>query len=120
MLMNSLKLAKFGVSGISSEDGPQAAAIATLVEYITGNRLRSEIRREVELYCQYGNQYGWSAMHIGWDQQTGLREQTINISQIVDMATAAQQQGQDSLTAGLPQYIMNPESEDFAVSLLAE
>jgi len=120
MLMNSLKLAKFGVSGISSEDGPQAAAIATLVEYITGNRLRSEIRREVELYCQYGNQYGWSAMHIGWDQQTGLREQTINISQIVDMATAAQQEGQDPLTAGLPQYIMNPQSEDFAVSLLAE
>lgn len=120
LLMNALKLSKLGVSGRTSEDGPIASAMGTLISHITGNRLRADLRRETELFCQYGNQYGWSAMHIGWDQQIGLREQTINLQQLVQMAQEATQMDPTSMLGNLPQYVMSPESEDLAFALLSE
>lgn len=117
MLMNSLKLAKLGVSGRTSDDAAYASGMNALIQHIT-NRLRTEMRRETELFCQYGNQYGWSAMYVGWEQQIGLREQKINISELAAMASA--ENGASELVSMLPSYIMNPQTEEMAISILGQ
>ena len=117
MLMNSLKLAKLGVSGRTADDAAYAAGMNSLINHFT-NRLRTEVRRETELFCQYGNQYGWAAMYVGWEQQIGLREQKFNMVELVEMASSPDQSSE--LVSALPEYIMNPATEDMAVAILSQ
>jgi hypothetical protein len=120
MLMNSWKSAKIGVSGRGIDDAQTAAGMDMLMRHIVGNKMRNEFRREVELWTQYGNQYGWSAMHIGWEQEVGFREHVISMKDIVAMATEGIQQGmtQDDMVA-LPNYIQNEETSELAETILA-
>jgi hypothetical protein len=37
--------------------------------WLTQNKLRTEIRNEAELLAQYTMQYGFSALHIVWEQE---------------------------------------------------
>jgi hypothetical protein len=117
MLMNSLKLAKLGVSGRTADDAAYASGMTALIGHIT-NRLRTEMRRETELLCQYGNQYGWSAMYVGWEQQVGLREQKTNMVEVLQMAST--ENGAGELIQMLPEYILNPQTEDMAVGILKQ
>ena len=115
--MNSLKNAKLGVSGRTSEDAQSAGAMSTLLEYVGAGRNKQEMRREAELLAQYTNQYGWSVMHIGWEQEMGMREQKFTITDLVNMAQQAAVNNPQSPLASLPSMVMNKEQEELAVAV---
>lgn len=115
--MNSLKNAKLGVSGRTSEDTQYAGAMSTILEYIASGRNKQELRREAELWGQYTNQYGWSVMHIGWEQEMGMREQRYTITDLVNVAQEAAQSNPQSPIASLPAMVMDKDKEDMAVTI---
>lgn len=115
--MNALKNSKLGVSGRTSEDTQYAGAMTTLLEYVASGRNKQEMRREAELWGQYTNQYGWSIMHIGWEQEMGMREQRYTITDLVNVAQEAAQNNPNSPLASLPAMVMDKEKEDMAVTI---
>ena len=115
--MNALKNAKLGVSGRTSEDTQYAGAMSTILEYIASGRNKQELRREAELWGQYTNQYGWSVMHIGWEQEMGMREQRYTITDLVNVAQEAAQSNPQSPIASLPAMVMDKDKEDMAVTI---
>lgn len=115
--MNALKNAKLGVSGRTTEDANSAGAMSTLLEYVGAGRNKQEMRREAELLAQYTNQYGWSVMHIGWEQEIGMREQKFTITDLVNMAQQAAVNNPESPLASLPAMVMNKEQEELAVAI---
>jgi hypothetical protein len=118
--MNALKASKLGVSGRTAEDSANATSMSTLLEYVASGRLRQEMRREAELWAQYTQQYGWSVMHIGWEQEMGTRETIFTISDLIDVASEAMQQNPDSPLSSLPQLIMSKETEQMAIALIVQ
>jgi hypothetical protein len=116
--MNALKASKLGVSGRTVEDSANATSMSTLLEYVASGRLRQEMRREAELWAQYTQQYGWSVMHIGWEQEMGTTEQKFSITDLINMVAEAQAQNPESNLAQLTDYVMNEDTEDLAVSLI--
>jgi hypothetical protein len=117
--MNALKGAKLGVSGRTIDDGRHAGAMSTLLEYVASGRMKQEMRREAELYAQYGNQYGWTMMHIGWEQEMGTREQRFTISDMVNMASEMAQGNPDAPIASLPSLIIDPAKDEMSIALVA-
>lgn len=117
--MNALKGAKLGVSGRTIDDGKHAGAMSTLLEYVASGRMKQEMRREAELYAQYGNQYGWTMMHIGWEQEMGTREQRFTISDMVNMASEMAQGNPDAPISSLPSLIIDPTKDEMSIALVA-
>lgn len=117
--MNALKGAKLGVSGRTIDDGKYAGAMSTLLEYVASGRMKQEMRREAELFAQYGNQYGWTMMHIGWEQEMGTREQRFTISDMVNMASEMAQGNPDAPIASLPSLIIDPANDELSIALVA-
>jgi hypothetical protein len=117
--MNSLKGSKLAVSGRTAEDAKNAASMSTLLEYITTGRMKQEMRREAELWANYVQQYGWAAVHVGWEQEMGTREQRFTISDLVNMASEAFKQNPDSPLASIPSLILDPEKDEIVVSLMS-
>lgn len=117
--MNALKGAKLGVSGRTIEDGKHAGAMSTLLEYVASGRMKQEMRREAELFAQYGNQYGWTMMHIGWEQEMGTREQRFTISDMVNMASEMAQGNPEAPIASLPSLIIDPTKDEISIALVA-
>jgi hypothetical protein len=115
--MNALKNAKLGVSGRTTEDSKYATAMGSLLEYVAAGRQKQDVRREAELWGQYTNQYGWSVMHIGWEQEMGSRETKFTLTDLVNVSVAAAQQDAESPLAQLSQYVLNKEQEDIAVAV---
>lgn len=115
--MNALKNAKLGVSGRTAEDAQSAGAMSTLLEYVGAGRNRQEMRREAELLAQYTNQYGWSVMHIGWEQEIGMREQKFSITDLVNMAQQSAANNPESPLSSLPAMVMDKEKEEIAVAV---
>jgi len=116
--MNALKGSKLGVSGRTAEDSKNASSMATLLEYITTGRMKQEMRREAELFANYTNQFGWSAVHIGWEQEMGTREQRFTISDVVNMASEAFKQNPDSPLSSIPSLIVDETKDEMTVSLI--
>lgn len=116
--MNSLKASKLGVSGRTLEDSANAQSMTTLLGYVTAGRLKQEMRREAELWAQYTHQYGWSLMHIGWEQEMGTTETVFTISDLINLVMESMQNNPDSPISSLPQLIQNKDTEDMAVSII--
>ncbi len=116
--MNALKAAKLGVSGRTIEDGYNAGAMSTLLEYVASGRMKQEMRREAELWGQYANQFGWAVIHIGWEQEMGTREKKFTISDLIQTVNEMAQGNPESPLLALPNYIADKEMEDIAVSLI--
>lgn len=116
LLTTSFERSQLAVTATEFNDMPVASAASTLMNWITQQKLRTEISREVELGSQYGLHYGWMIYHVGWDQEFSKRIQKISIDEI---AALAQQAGPDSALSQLPELIMNPEAADQAAQLIS-
>ena len=116
--MNALKASKLGVTGRTVEDSANATSMTTLLEYVASGRLRQEMRREAELWAQYTQQYGWSVMHIGWEQETGSVEERFTIADLINVTQEALSKNPESPLAQLPTLIMDETKEDLAVSII--
>lgn len=124
MLMTTFDRCQVKVKGTQYNDYDFAGSANVLMEWYTKSQKRNELRNEAELLAQYTMQYGWSGLHIMWEQETAIRYQTIRMDEIVQLAQQssqqAQQSGQKSSIADLPSAIMNPEQESYACDLISQ
>jgi hypothetical protein len=71
--MTAWQRSSLRISGIDISDASTAGAAQLLMKWVTQNKLRSELEKEFELWIQYTLTYGWSVMHIGWEQRLAKR-----------------------------------------------
>jgi hypothetical protein len=118
MLMTTFDRCKVKVKGTEYNDYDFAGSANVLMDWLTQSKLRQELRSEAELLAQYTQQYGWSAMHIMWEQESALRYQTIRIDEIAQLSQQAEQSG--SSLKDLANAIQNPEQEQYAIDLITQ
>jgi hypothetical protein len=82
LVMTSWQRANIRVNGIEINDAEKSAAAQTLMMWIVQNRIRPELEREAELWAQYAFQFGWSAIHVGWERRVAHRTETITLEDI--------------------------------------
>ena len=102
--------------GIEASDIEPTGYITKLLEWMIGTKQYKELTREVELHSQYTLTYGWSVLHITWQQEYQLKLVKQTMQQIAESARQAGAAGNAELAA-LPQMIMDPEQEDAVVEL---
>ena len=115
LCMSSWQRANIRVSGIEINDAEKSGAAQTLMHWIVNNRIRPELEREAELWCQYAFQFGWSAMHVGWERRVAKRNDTITLQ---DLAQAAMQG--NGLLGQVYQSINNKQASDLAIMLIQQ
>ena len=106
------------VKGTEFSDSESASVANVLMSWLLESRLRSELRKEAELLCQYTQQYGWSALNVIWEQEMGTRFQKIRMDELMQVVQQAVQQNPQTTLKDLPAAIQNPEQEDYAVDLI--
>ena len=120
MLMTTFDRCQVKVSGTEINDGDFAASANVLMSWLTQNKLRTELRNEAELLAQYTQQYGFSAMHIVWEQEMATRFQTIRMDELVAVVQQAMQQNPNTALRELPDAIMAGDKDDYAVDLISQ
>jgi len=120
MLMTTFDRCKVKVKGTEYNDYDFAGSANVLMDWLTQSKIRQELHAEAELLAQYTQQYGWSGLHILWEQETALRNQTIRIDEIAAISMQAKQQGGGSALADLADAIQNPEQEQYACDLIQQ
>lgn len=88
LVMTSWQRANLRVNGIEINDAEKSGAAQTLMNWIVQNRIRPELEREAELWAQYAFQFGWAAMHVGWERRVSHRTEEITLE---DLGMAAAQ-----------------------------
>jgi hypothetical protein len=120
MLMTTFNRAHVKVTGTEINDGDFAASANILMTWLTQNKIRTELNNEAELLGQYTQQYGFSAMYVGWEQEMGTRFQTIRLDELVQVAQRAMQVNPNTAIKDLPDAILDPTKEDYAVDLIQQ
>lgn len=103
------------VSPVDMNDVATSGVANTLVHWCVYNRLFNDLVNEVELLGQYVFTYGWSAVHVCWQQEFGLKNFTLNAEQVIEMAG---QMPEGSALADLPNLIVNPEADDQTAEIM--
>ena len=106
------------INGITVDDAPMAGAASTLMTWIIDNKLGMEIKREAYLLAQYAEQYGWSVMHIGWDQQIGKRPETLTLEQLAEIQAMGEQNDPNTPLRDFCQNIMDASKDDYNSKLI--
>jgi hypothetical protein len=114
LLCSSWQLAKLRVSGTEFNDAGIASSIQNLSNWIVGNRLKSDLEREAELWAQYTMQFGWSAVHIGWERKLGTRNVTITLPEL-----EARNANGDSLAGEVVLQLNKTGASDLTVSIIS-
>ena len=117
-LTTSFVRGQLNISGVDIKDGGVAAAASELMTWIRQNKLKVELEREAELLAQYTQQYGWSVVHVAWDQKTAIRSQKITMQQVMQLSQQASATNPASIIAQLPMLVMNPEAEQQAADIV--
>jgi len=107
LLMTSWSRANIRVSGVEMRDAQIAGAAQTLMQWIVENKIRAELTREAELWVQYTMQFGWSAVHIGWDRKISKRNEIIKIDELLQTA----QQGDGMMLQAIQSIQSDPDSD---------
>jgi hypothetical protein len=118
MLITTFDRCQVKVKGIEFNDSEGAATANVLMSWLLESKLRTELRKEAQLLANYTLQYGWSGLNVIWEQETGIRHQTIRMEELLMVVQRAIQENPNSSIASLPDAIMNPEKADFAASVL--
>lgn len=117
-LTTSFVRGQLNISGVDIKDGGISAAASELMTWIRQNKLKVELEREAELLAQYTQQYGWSVVHVAWDQKTAIRSQKITMQQVMQLSQQASATNPASIIAQLPMLVMNPEAEQQAADIV--
>jgi hypothetical protein len=120
MMVTTFDRCQIKVKGTEFSDSENSATANVLMAWLLESRIRSEVRKEAELLAQYGTQYGWAGLHVIWEQEMGTRFQTVRMDDLVAMVNEAVQQNPDIAIKDLPNAIMSPEQEDYAVDLIMQ
>ena len=103
------------VGPVESQDFDKSAVMQTILDWLINTKMYSELTREVELLAQYVWTYGWSAIHVTWQQESGLKNQHLTEKDVVQMAM---QSPAGSILAELPHLIVNPNADDQTAELM--
>lgn len=87
----------------------------TLLRWIRDCKMPQQLYKEATLGAQYALQYGWSAFFVGWQQNIGVRSQSISMDQIV----ALSQQSGSQVLADLPALITSAPEQAAEVMQMA-
>jgi len=113
LMVSSWNLARLRVSGTEYNDAATAGSIQNLANWVINNRMKAELVRECELWAQYTQQFGWSAVHIGWERKLGIRNSTITTGEI-----QARGMNGDQMAIELFGSLQNTGASDLTKSLL--
>jgi len=102
---------------IEASDGSKSAVATSLLGYYRDNIMRNELRQEVQLAAQWGQQYGVSVIQVGWDRQVSKKIHTVTMDEIIGMA---EQAAEGSALANLPGMIKDEDQEDAVVEMVQE
>ncbi len=86
LLVSSWQLGRLRVSGNNFDNAGTAGAVQTLANWVVNNRMKAELTKEVELWAQYTEQFGWSVAHIGWERKLGIRNTVITTADMQSKA----------------------------------
>jgi hypothetical protein len=89
------------VSGIESSDSEEAAAVALYLRWMTGVLMHPDWEEELELHSEYAAQYGWSVLHIQWEQCYAKVPREINLKTLAGFMQVDSPDQFDALTAAL-------------------
>lgn len=118
MCITTFDRCQIKVKGTEFNDSESAGVANVLMSWLLESRIRSELRKEAELLCQYTQQYGWSALNVIWEQEMGIRFQKIRMDEIMQITQQAMQSNPNSTLKDLPAAIQNKDQEDYAVDLI--
>lgn len=120
MLMTTFDRSQVKVKGTEFGDSDASATSNILMSWLLESRLRSELRKEAELLGNFTHQYGWSALHIFWEQEQGTRFQTMTMDEINAISQQVAQSNPESSLKDLASAVMNPEAEEYATDLVMQ
>jgi len=86
--MTSFQRAQVRVSGVDMTDTEKAGAAQLVMKWVVENKLRADLEKEMELWLQYTLTYGWSVMHVGWEQRLAKRPITITMNELNELGSA--------------------------------
>ena len=115
ILQTAFKRAQLKLGGSEVNDMPIAQAATTLMKWLVGTKMRHDLANESELLAQFGTQYGYAVLFVGWQQEHGLKPMEISMEEITAMA--GQVEG-DSILSELPDMIQDEEKEDGAIDVI--
>ena len=112
VLTTSFSRATLKIGGTEIGDSQAAGVASNMMRWQRDTKLYHTLNREAELLAQYGQQYGWSALFVGWEQKSAVKGRKFTMQD----AMAIAQQSEE--LASLPEMINDPESEDAVVEIL--
>lgn len=118
MLMTTFDRSQVKIKGTEFNDSESSATANVLMSWLIESKLRSELRKEAELLANYTWQYGWSCINVTWEQESGIRHQTIRMEELLVVVQRAMEINPSSSIATLPDSIMNPSQDDYSASVL--
>jgi hypothetical protein len=114
LMVSSWQLARLRVSGTEYNDAGTAASVQNLSNWIVNNRMKAELVKEAELWAQYSQQFGWAAVHIGWERKLGLRTSSITSGELQSRGMNGDQMAMELLNS-----ITKTGASDLTKSLVA-
>jgi hypothetical protein len=113
VLTTSFGRATLKIGGTEIGDSEAAGVASSMMRWQRDTKLYHTLNRESELLAQYGQQYGWSALFVGWEQKSAVKALKVTMDEI--MALAQQVEGE---LEALPDMINDPESETHVAEIL--
>ena len=113
VLTTGFSRATLKIGGTEIGDVETAAVANNMMRWQRDTKLYHTLNREAELLAQYGQQYGWSVLFVGWEQKSAVKARTLTMQEIEQLA--AQSEGE--LNA-LPEMIADPEQEEQVAEIL--
>jgi hypothetical protein len=117
LLVAAYDRARLKVHGVEAGDMKGAGMAKKLMDYMIRNRLASDLVHEVELHGQYLSHYGWSALHITWEQAFQMKPLQLTMRQIEEQSAQAEP---GSVMYLLPTMISDPDQEDAVLEVAQE
>jgi hypothetical protein len=115
MLTTAFSRSSLKVGGTEVGDAEQSAVANNIMRWQLDTKLYHTLNKEAELLAQYGNQYGWACLHVGWEQKSALKPQVVTMEEIVQMS--ANMEAGDPLKS-LPEMIMDETQEGNVVEII--
>lgn len=115
ILQTAFKRAQLKLGGSEVNDLPVSQTASTLMQWLVGTKMRHDLVSESELLAQFGTQYGYGILFVGWQQENGLKPLKVTMEEIMAMT---QQAEEGSMLAELPEMIQDPEREDGAIDVI--
>jgi len=113
VLTTAFSRATLKIGGTEIGDSQAAGVASNMMRWQRDTKLYHTLNRESELLAQYGQQYGWGALFVGWEQKSAVKGRKVTMDEVLALA----QQVGGELEA-LPDMINDPESETAVVEIL--